>query len=330
MQLASQVKSQIDAVNAHYASPPANEDIDGAPAPAASVAPATPPAPPVPKVTMVTIPKLEYDRDMQQFRSLQGIHRSIEAERTTLRAQVDTLTSSVTALQSQVEQYRAIVNDRPRQITDAEVKEYTPELLDVVRRQAKEEFDPILTQLQTQVNALTAKNTQLEQALRGVGTSVERVSMSELVSNIERMMPEFQAVNNDPRFADWLKELNPLTGRQYNIDFLGARDARDAARVVEFCRLYQSLLSPAPADEPQARAPESTVVTPPLSELTTPNSGDNAPAPLALTPGRVWNEGEIKRFYADKSTGKYVGRETLATSLEAEIFKASRENRIRA
>lgn len=328
MPLPRQVESQVAAANAHFANLASDEPPPPAPPadePVVSAAP-TPPAPPVPAEEMVSVPKAKYDRDMQQFRSLQGIHRSIEAEKTALRTQVATLTSTVAALQSQVEQYQAVVTARPPLITDSEVREYTPELLDVIKRKGQEEFGPILDQLRQQVTALSQRNAQLEQALSGVNSQVQQVSFSDFLGDVRRMMPEFDAVNQDQRFVDWLKQMNPLTGRAYNVDFWGARDERDAPRIVEYCRMFQQTLTNA-VPQPPAQLP-GQVTPPPMAELAAPAPGvDGAPAPTPV-PGKTWTNAQVKQFYADKAAGRYKGREGEAKALEADIFKAAGENRI--
>jgi hypothetical protein len=146
--LPSQVKSQIDEANAHFkATPP----VDGTPS--VEAAPATPPVVAAPAETVL---RKDHELVVQQLKSLQGIHRSIDTDRAALRAQVATLSETVRALTEQVEQFRTVAQ-APKLITEAETAEYTPELLDLISRKAQETFGPQIAHLNTIVSQLTAR-----------------------------------------------------------------------------------------------------------------------------------------------------------------------------
>lgn len=312
--LPSQVKSQIAEANAHFdATPPVDAP--------ASVEPA-PPTPPVVVAPAETVPKKDHDLVVQQLKSLQGIHRSIDTDRAALRAQVATLSETVRTLTEQVEQFRA-VSTAPKLITDAEVTEYTPELLDLISRKAQETFGPQIAHLNTIVARLTERNAQLEQTLTGVASHTERVVTKTFLESISELMPAWNTVNDDPGFMDWLQQPNPLTGKPYAVDFYAARDAKDAPRIVEFFRTYAGMTPPSVAPSPPAVTPPS------LESLVAPATGGNEPAPAAPNK-RVWTQKAIAEFYKDKANGRWVNSPQVAQVLEADLFKAQGEGRVTA
>ena len=316
--LPNQVKSQIAEAEAHFKAPQPSD----VPAPQPSAEPA-PVAPPVVAAPAETVPKKDHDLVQQQLRSLQGIHKSIDTDRAALRAQVATLSETVRALTDQVEQYRAVAQ-QPKLITEAEITEYTPELLDLISRKAQETFGPQLAALNTTVTQLTNRNAQLEQALNGVASTTERVNTKSFLEEISDLMPNFSVVNDDPRFMDWLQQNNPYTGRPYAADFYNARDVKDAPRVVEFFRSFEALTQP-----PAAPATPKPPAAPSLESLVAPAQGGAQPASPPAS-ARMWTQADIATFYKDKANGRWASNPQAAMALEADLFKAQGEGRVTA
>lgn len=323
--LPKQVKSQIADANAHFEkvtpvvdpATPVSEDPAPPTPPVVEVTPPEPPAPPV-----ETVSKKEHDRVLQQLRSLQGIHRSIDADRAALRAQVATLSETTRMLSEQVEQFKAVAKP-PQPLTSEQLNGADPEFVDMVVARAKDMMAPQLASLNATIAKLTTRNAELEQMVTGVASRTEHVSAKTFLDEIRDLMPDFATVNDDPRFMDWLQQMNPLTGRPYSIDFYEARDTNNAARVVEHFRMYAALQTP-PA--PPAPTPPAA---PPLAQLVAPAPGaPSSPPPAKNT--RVWTSREISEFYKDKAAGRYANNPARAAELEADIFKAQSENRIAA
>jgi hypothetical protein len=325
--LPSQVKSQVAAVASHFASTPRpNGEIPGENPVDPTDTVVAPVIPPVVAQTDV-VPKAELEKVQQQLRSLQGIHKSIDTDRAALRAQVATLKATVDTLTQQVEQFK-LASSPVKHLSPEEIEQYTPALLDVVGKKAREEFEPLIATLNATVQNLTNRNAQLEQALSGVVVDTAKVSTRSFLDDIQSLMPDYSKVNDDPRFMDWLQQPSPLTGRPYAVDFYDARDQKDAARIVEFFRMFSSVFpeSPPPKSQPLAPPPASP---PPLSELVAPGAGENVP-PGPAPNGRIWTQKAIADFYKDKAAGRYANNPTLASTLEADLFKAQSENRVRA
>lgn len=316
MPLPKQVRNQIDEANLAMATPAAPVE----PPVAATAAPEPAPAPAAePK----TVPLEQYARLDQQLKSLQGIHKSIDTDRARLRTEVATLSGTVQDLQHQVEAAKAAPPAAaPSALTPEEIVEYTPELLSVIERKAQEALGPAIAaerqraeKLADDIQKVSQRNQQLEQLLANVSKQTSDASAEKFVSTIGTLLTDWEAVNNDPAFMDWLNTYNPLTGRQYAVDFYAARDRFDAVAVVEYFKTYRATVA-----KPR-QAPPS------LDLQISPESGGGAnPQPRAKA--KIWTQADIASFFRDKAQGKYAKNPQQARAMEADLFAAQTENRI--
>jgi hypothetical protein len=157
-----------------------------------------------------------------------------------------------------------------------------------------------------------------------VAGTTERVNTKTFLEEIAELMPEWDSVNNDPRFMDWLQQMNPLTGKPYSVDFYAARDAKDAPRIVNYFRTFGDVAPIATA--PMAPAAPTT---PSLESLVVPAPGGSSPAPAAPNV-RIWTQKGIAEFYKDKANGRWTSNPQAAQALEADLFKAQGEGRVTA
>lgn len=310
--LSKQVRSQIASANKHF-----ETAAEPAPAPPAAPAPALaavpPPAPPAPPVAVLPP---NYETDMEHLRTLRGMHKAREAETVALR-------TKVAELSAQIDQFKAAAT-APRSITEAEIKEYTPELLDVIARKAQEQVAPMLSGLNTELAQLRQRNAQLETMLSGVASSTDKVQIKSFLDEIAELMPNFVTVNDDPQFMQWLNTIDPLSGEPYRVNFYKARDDKSAQRIVRFFQTYAALHPAAsPAAAPAAPA------APPLASMVVPEPGANpSAAPQKAT--KIWTQAQITAFYKDKSQGRWALTPEVAKALEADLFKAQAEGRVAA
>jgi hypothetical protein len=84
-------------------------------------------------------------------------------------------------------------------LTDEDVNNYGPELIDVTQRAALQAIQPQLQQLNQQ-------NAQLQQRL-----AVE--ARRRLDSEIASAVPDYQTIDRDPRWHRWLLGIDSLSGR---------------------------------------------------------------------------------------------------------------------
>lgn len=207
-------------------------------------------------------------------------------------------------------------------ITQDDEDNFGGELIDVARRAAMEAIGP-------ELDSLRNENKDLRDR-------VQNSAKRDVVSALNAEVPNWRAVNRAPEFKHWLSLRDIYSGavRKQMLDV--AYQAADAPRVVAFFKgfLAEAHQSPAPAadtppptqQEPPAKAPAI-----PLETLSAPGRARQASADVSPGGGAkpIYTRAQISKFYADVRRGAYHGRETEKAALEADIFAAQSEGRVR-
>ena len=199
-------------------------------------------------------------------------------------------------LQSLLQQAQSPQSSSRKLVSDSEVQEFTPELLDVVGRKAMETLGPYLQQYQQVIQQQAARIKELEDNVSGVAEATTDVRTSTFLQSLASMVPDWEAVNFDPGFAEWLLMLNPSTGASFRMlsttHANGTMPHGPHGSSTRTRRLAHRLPTPPPPP-------------PPISELASPSTGVVHSAHPEKS-GRMWSEKAIREFYRDKSLGKYV------------------------
>jgi hypothetical protein len=213
--------------------------------------------------------------------------------------------------------------DHAKLITDQDRETYGDELIDVVRRGAREAIGP-------ELEALQAENKNLKK-------QVTTQAQKDVKSELRRLVPDWVAINGSEQFKSWLHLPNIYTGQARGQVLNAAYQAADAPRVVaifkdflmEVAATGQTLQTPqaeqlvAPQPVPrQAAVDLGTLAAPGRAK---PASGDSqVPAEKPFI-----TRAQISRLYDDKRRGAYAGREAVFAQHEAELQLAQREGRVR-
>jgi hypothetical protein len=112
--------------------------------------------------------------------------------------------------------------------------------------------------------------------------------------------PNWREINRNPRWLQWLQEIDSLSGRTRQQLLNDATAAGDAPRVIAFFRGFQQEVGQAPGRARPAR-PEKPIYT----------------------------RAQIAQLYSAHRKGAYVGREAEWARQDADIIAAGREGRIR-
>lgn len=152
----------------------------------------------------------------------------------------------------------------------------------------------------------------------------ERMSEAAYWAVLEDGVPDWERVNDEPKFTAWLNQVDPTTQRT-RMDLLKrAEAARQGNRIVEIFRAYKEQREIGALSAPANPAPN------PLEQRgIDPPPGGSAQPELDAQGRRIWKRTEIKAFYSDKAKGKYRGKEAEARDLELDIFAANKEHRVR-
>lgn len=309
--------------------PAADNDVDQ-PAPAGeAAAPAPAPSDPAPAPAAGDTQTDDENSETfaQRWRSLQGVHNSLQAklrDADAARRNLEQLVAQMQAAPAQPAKPRA------SHITDKDSSEYGGEMVDFVRRAARDEMAPL-------AQAVQAMAAQV-QALRRLGPVVESVAHTQVANtrdqfydSLTKAVPDWQSVNANEGFLGWLVEEDEFTGLQRDTLLKDAHDNLDLGRVVSIFNAYKRLNG----TPPTAAAPAAVAQTPAvpsarerLERQVAPGRASTGTAPPQSAQKKQWTREDIAAFYRDKMSGKYKGKEQQMQALERDIFDAQHEGRV--
>jgi hypothetical protein len=291
---------------------------DNAPAP---TEPVTPEVTPAPESDPAPTPDVNWEH---RYKSMEGRYKRAEQDIRALSDQIASMQSLIGTLQA-----RATVEPTPQELraesllTPEEVNEYGAEFLGVVAKKAKEELSP-------EVAALKKQIAMLEQRLEGTVTSNTARARRDLESTLDREVPSWREINVAPEFHSWLALPDVFSGAIRHELLTAAYEQNNTPRVLAFFRGFlaeEAALAPAPKGEPAPVGATPDKI--PLETLAAPGRAKTAAAPGAPAEKPTFTRAQISQFYADSAAGKYRGREAEKNRIEAQIFEAEREGRIR-
>lgn len=323
---------------------------DNPPAPGAPGAQATPaqvlipPNGAAPAVVQEELPETNPDGSTNwenRFKALKGRYEADTRRSREIEQRLGTLTSEVEQLRSRPAAQEADLVP-PQLLSQKEIEEYGPDLVDVIKRAAQEAVMPMFGTLAKEVGHLKgrADNTENETG---------RQFLVRMNGAMDATVPGWDEINRDPRFIDWTKRNDVYSGLNRQEMLQKAWYAGDSNRVAAFFRGFlaeEAATDPAAADARQramaaangghapypgtgagpaspspAQAPRVT-----LESLAAPGRARAAVAPPAGKP--VWTADGISQFYLDCAQGKFRGREAERAATEADLMSAQREGRI--
>lgn len=296
-----------DAGDAGQVAPPAAAPVDTAAAP--------PPAPAQEQQPTAD----EYAQLEQRYRSLQGTYN---AQVPQLRAENKQLSQRV----SQMEQLLSTLSQTPPAakpgatgslITDKDVSEYG-DSIDVMRRAARAEVQQELSEMRQLINQLTNNVVpRVDQVVQRQALNSEQAFWNDLAVKV----PNWQQINSDKAFHDWLMDVDPMTGlnRQAYLD--DAQNQMDAGRVATIFKAWLE----------NSGATAQTTRSTPADELNrqiAPGRGRTAAPSSAPNAAKTYTPQEVQKFYDDVRRGLFKGREEERGRIERDIFAAQREGRL--
>lgn len=281
---ANEMFAQLNAPSETPAAPP-SASPEPAPAPAA--------ADPAPQ----TADHPNSDSWQHRFNVMAGRAKKADQENNALRQQVQQLAA-------QVQQLTQLPPDEPPQyIRPEEVTEFGADLMDVIGRKAREVIEP-----------------DLNQARQTAQAAMQQAAFTQQESNFQlaltRAVPNWEAINNDPRFIDWLNGVDPFTGQQRKVTLQAAYNQFDAGTVISGFRAF--------LQESQQQQGQANI--PPLSSQIQParTAGEVPPAQ-----GRLWTQADINKVMADVRANRYRGKQAELDAIMRDIDMAHLEGRYR-
>lgn len=261
------------------------------------------------------------DREYEQkYRTLQGMYNS---EVVTVKRENADLKNRIARLEELLSGSQEPQTFETKQfITQQDVEEYGG-TIDVIRRAAREENQA----LQAEIAALKA---ELRKMTTTVVPTIEKVTKAQSDSQeqvfwdrLSASVPDWQSINNDPQFHEWLLEVDPMTGMSKQVFLEEAQRRLDVNRIANFFKKWKEQ-----TNAPQAQVQISDTRKSQLEQQIAPGKargGGRQP-----NNSRVYSSQDIAQFYADVRRGAYRGRDDERARIEADIFAAQAEGRINA
>jgi len=261
----------------------------------------------------------------KRWETLQGLYNSEKKTTSELVGRVTGLENMLAQLSSVRDQE---LEDEPNGnvqtnlVSDEEIDEYGSDLIDVMKRAArdavKDEFD-----------ALAAENNKLKSMIGGVGQKVEQDDREKVYAELASKVDNWQTLNRSPAFLRWLDEIDVYAGEPRKSLLGRAFAANDATRVISFFKGFideHAAVSRAADDTSTEVAPAPSKTS--LESLVSPGAGASGTADKTSDQGRMWKESEIGSFYESARKGKFKGRDDVYVATEKQIQAALSEGRI--
>lgn len=188
-----------------------------------------------------------------------------------------------------------------RYVKPEEVEEYGENLVDLIRRAAREE----VAAKQSEIEALKAKVDGFE------GKVTANVEV-DFYSRLSDKVSDWRVINDDPRFHTWLNDFDDYGNRRQDMLSM-AESEKNADKVAKFFDAFKKSITS------QAAAANTNLeqqVAPDVNRAVAPPQGK-----------RLWTRAEITEFYNQMRRGAIKASDAVA--LEADIQAAIVEGRIR-
>ena len=296
-------KQLTDAQNPAPADPapnPAEPPQDPQPAPAEPK-----PVEPTPTPTEPVVTEEKWE---QKYKTLKGMYD----------AEVPRLHADVRDLKAQVDSLRKAAETKPvepaapaKLVTDADVEAFGSDLIEVQRKVARE----VAAEFRGELDAMRVENEKLREQLTSTGTQVSEASFEQ---RLYRMVPDFEAVNADPKWIAWLNEVDPLLRAPRSSVAQQAFNRGDAEGVAHYVAMFKQTVAPV---EQKADKTEE------LERQLQPNRGATS-APPTSQKGKVYTNADIEKMFRKAADLGTKGQTDAAKKLEAEIDAAYMEGRV--
>lgn len=296
----------------------------------------TPPTPPAPAPEAPAVPPApaasEDDNGQtwkQRYHSMEGRFKQAMTTINGMQTQMRDMGDELLRMQEFVKNSAGVTvtpqgQPTPKLVTDRDRETYGDELLDTVQRAALEAVQP--------------KLTALEQENQNLKRTVAQTRQGDLYRTLDQQVPNWRAINKSDRFKAWLSLTDLLSGSVRGRLLDAAFKAADAPRVVAFFQGFvndeaatgSTEFAPRADAQPPAPAPAPRQPALALEALAAPGRAKPAAADTGKPADKpVFTRAQIRQFYDDVRRMVYAGRDQEKAALEAAIFAAQREGRVR-
>jgi hypothetical protein len=259
-----------------------------------------------------------------KYKTLQGMFNSEKRANEELLARINSLEGMLAKVQ---EPREAAAEPEQKPTPDAHVskeeyEEYGSDLIDVMKRAAREA-------VQEEMSTLRQENQQLKQVIGGVGQRQEMSDRERFLAQLTTRVSEWKMLNNDPGFNNWLAEEDVYAGEPRKALLLKAFNVNDVERVARFFTGYlnetaavqQATTEPTPKPNGKGKVK--------LESLAAPGVGGSGSADnTSKGADRMWKASDIRAFYEAARKQQFAGRDDEYRRIEQQIQTAMQQGRV--
>jgi hypothetical protein len=271
----------------------------------------TQPVEPTPKPVE---PEPQEEKWEQKYKTLKGMYDAevprLHAQLKDIKAQMDSLRQAAEA--KPVEQPKPAAKEKL--VTDEDVQAFGADLIEVQRKVARE----VAMEFRADLDAMKSENEELRKMLAQTGNQVSEASFEQ---RLHRLVPDFDQINLDPKWVDWLNEIDPLLRAPRKSIAQEAFNRGDAEGVAHYVSLFRQTTEPAAAPKSKAKTELERQIQPTRSAAT---------AQTASPKGRIYTDSDVRVMYQKAATLGAQGKLEEARKLEAEIDAAYMDGRVTA
>lgn len=224
----------------------------------------------------------------QRYKSLQGRFNHLAAEQQRRDEEMQVLREQVQRLSQQPDQGNKVdVTDASTSALSAEERASVgdDELLNFAARHAFQLVAPRLAKIEADIAAL-------RDGIQPIARRVQHVQNETLFTRLDRDLPDWRVQNEDPKFIDWLEQVDPFSRIQRKMALKQAIDDNDAPRVVTVFNTYRAETGAKAQYRPASTMPERSPAQPTNgSGQSTGTGSGRVPLDTLVHPGRVRSAG---------------------------------------
>ena len=253
----------------------------------------------------------------RKYKTLQGMFNAevprLKSEVTDLKNQLSAAIARLDLASSEKPESKPTKSQRL--VTDKDVEDFGGDLVDLIKRQATEVAQSTLSD---QISRLEAENTDLRSQVTGVSERQGESARRDYFAQLERLVPDYEAVNVDQGFMDWLSEVDLLSGRQRQEYLNDAFNSFDPVRTANLFSTYKDTVSSPTQSKPNKNLERQVAPGTSKASAANANSGND----------KIWSMRDIEVFYRDVAKGVYRGNDAEQARIEAEIDLAVQQGRL--
>jgi hypothetical protein len=254
--------------------------------------------------------------------------------------EVPRLNATITELKLKVDNLEGLLASRSAQpaplpqgrqlLNPDEINDYGEDMISVVKRAAREEIEPELSRLQQENNDLREQILRVQQTLGTVNAESVKTARERVFDSLSNAVPEWQTINVDPAFIEWLQQEDAFSGNTYQSMLDVAFERLDGPRVVAFFEKFvrESSLARHTID-PRGDAAATPTIR--MDTLVAPGKPQRSQSTQLMSEneGEIWTHAEIAAFYKDCARGMYKNNPEEKARIERRIHRAANEGRLK-